>query len=354
MSVLKDCSYNITEAEIKDVILKGGISGVVCFSVCFLSFFIEIVCLCRAKSNFILRLFLYYTLVCTLYTGTRSLYMIHYLTYDDYFDVPFCKSLGFLNCYVKLLMSMFLVAVSVLILFKVYSCAKILKQCPCALRKRCHLFESLFVVSIFIIPLLFSWTPFINDHYGREGPYCWLKNVSCKSNFDVTSVTEVALLYIGPLYAAAGFTCISVLLVTVRLVCLLCKTGLLQDKKRIIVKEFCILLALLATSLSVMVGESLAIGATHNLSTLWTKELSLLLNPVVGVVASVISALYIIITLYVHRHRYKYQSLPGVNVNGEPDFHQATAFGTAPPSCRVSLPSNTSQHAPNFLSPSDA
>ena len=351
--MLDDCSYNITEAEIKDVILKGGISGVVCFFVCFLSFFIEIVCLCRMKSNFILRLFLYYTLVCTLYTGTCSLYMIHYLTYDDYFDVPFCKSLGFLNCYVKLLMSMFLVAVSVLILFKVYSCAKILKQCPCALRKRCHLFESFFVVSILIIPLLFSWIPFINDHYGREGPYCWIKNTSaCEEHFDIAGHIEETMVLLVPVYTAAGFTSISLVLVTLRLVWLLCKTGLLQDKKRIIVKEFCMLQALLVATLSVVMVVSVINSAIDNLSSLWTIDL--VVSPVAGVVVSVKSAVYIITTWYVHRHRYKYQSLPGVNVNGEPDFHQATAFGTAPPSCRDSLPSNTSQHAPNFLSPSDA
>ena len=352
--MIKDCPYNITEAEIKEIILKGGISGVVCFSICLLSFLIGIVCLCRTKSNFILRLFLYYTLVCTLYTGTRSLYMIHYLTYDDYFDDPFCKTLGFLNCYVKLLMSIFLITVSVLILFKVYSCTQVLKQCASALKKRYCLFESLFILLLFVTPLLFSWTPFINDHYGREGPYCWLTNISCKSNFDVTSLTEVVLLYVVPMYTAAGFNCIGVLLVTIRLVCLLCKTGLLNDKKRIIIKEFCMLLALLVTSLSVMVGESLAyaIGATYSLSTLWTIELTLF--PVVGGVVSVISAVYIVTTWYIHRHRYKYQSLPGIHVIGEPHFHQATAFGTSPPSCRVSLPTNTSQHAPNFLSPSEA
>ena len=350
-----DCSYNITEAEIKEIILKAGISGVVCFSICLLSFLIGIVCLCRTKSNFILRLFLYYTLVCTLYTGTRSLYMIHYLTYDDYSDDPFCKTLGFLNCYVKLLMSIFMFSVSVLILFKVYR-AQMLKQCASALRRRYCLFEAVLIFSLWIIPLLFSWIPFINDYYGREGPYCWIKNTSlCNGNqfIDMTGRIEETLLLLVPVYAATGLTCICVLLLAIRLICLLYKTGLLRSKKSIIIKELSVLLTLLVGNILFIVIVAVINGAIRSVSTQWTIDL--ILSPVVGVGISVLSAVYITTTWYVHRHRYKYQFLPG-----EPHFHPAgympyqTAMVTAPSSCRASLPSNTSQHAPNFLSPSDA
>ena len=40
--------------------------------------------------------------------------------------------------------------------------------------------EGLFVVLIFIFPLTFNWIPFINNSYGRSGPWCWIRNL----NFD--------------------------------------------------------------------------------------------------------------------------------------------------------------------------
>ena len=38
--------------------------------------------------------------------------------------------------------------------------------------------EGLYVVLIFVLPLTFNWIPFINNAYGREGPWCWIRNLN--------------------------------------------------------------------------------------------------------------------------------------------------------------------------------
>ena len=45
-------------------------------------------------------------------------------------------------------------------------------------RKNVSHLEGLFVVLIFIFPLTFNWIPFINNSYGRSGPWCWIRNLN--------------------------------------------------------------------------------------------------------------------------------------------------------------------------------
>ena len=44
-------------------------------------------------------------------------------------------------------------------------------------RKNVSRLEGLFVVLIFIFPLTFNWIPFINNSYGRFGPWCWIRRI---------------------------------------------------------------------------------------------------------------------------------------------------------------------------------
>ena len=38
--------------------------------------------------------------------------------------------------------------------------------------------EGVFVALIFVLPLTFNWIPFINDSYGRFGPWCWIRSLN--------------------------------------------------------------------------------------------------------------------------------------------------------------------------------
>ena len=42
-------------------------------------------------------------------------------------------------------------------------------------RKNVSRLEGLFIVLIFFVPLTFNWIPFINNSFGRLGPWCWIR-----------------------------------------------------------------------------------------------------------------------------------------------------------------------------------
>ena len=122
---------NKTESEwIEQVIFQGGVSGVVCFVLCVAIFFFELVCVFQRnskhkllhsrKKSFILRYFVYLTSACSVYTGIRSLYFVHFFINNDSSDIAFCEALGFFNCNVKLIMLFFMLVLIMLILFNMF------------------------------------------------------------------------------------------------------------------------------------------------------------------------------------------------------------------------------------------
>ena len=42
-------------------------------------------------------------------------------------------------------------------------------------------FEILYILFIFVLPLVFNWIPFINNIYGHEGLWCWIRNIDINS-----------------------------------------------------------------------------------------------------------------------------------------------------------------------------
>ena len=345
-------------SNLQQVIFVGGVSGVVCCCLCIVIFMLELVCLFQKKctlllgyrrmNKFILRYFVYMTFACILFTGTRSLYLIHFYIYNDQSDEVFCKVFGFLNCNVKLMILFFMTVLIVLVLFNAFGCLKTPKSLkPCLSSKQSYLFlEFTFIVFIFSSPLFVCWIPFTTNHYGEEGPYCWIKKTYPinESELGRIGTIEEIFLWFVPLYAAAAIGGLCVLLIAVRLCWLLvCKRKILTDKKSIVIKESCLLLALFITALCVF---STVLIVYHILQ---QPLIDLVLTPIPGVSISLTSCFYILITVAVHQRRAGYLLLR--NSPGQPSTANCE---TAPPSTRISLPSRTSQHAPCFLSPSEA
>ena len=61
--------------------------------------------------------------------------------------------------------------------------------------------ERLYVVLIFVLPLTFNWIPFIGNSYGRDGPWCWIRNLNYDdcTDFQLGIVLRNVLLSV-PLY----------------------------------------------------------------------------------------------------------------------------------------------------------
>ena len=61
--------------------------------------------------------------------------------------------------------------------------------------------ERLYVVLIFALPLTFNWIPFINSAYGRDGPWCWIRNLNYDNCTDFHfGIVLRNVLLIVPLY----------------------------------------------------------------------------------------------------------------------------------------------------------
>ena len=61
--------------------------------------------------------------------------------------------------------------------------------------------EGLYIILIFVLPLTFNWIPFINDAYGRAGPWCWIRNLNYDNctDFQFGKIIRNVLLSV-PLY----------------------------------------------------------------------------------------------------------------------------------------------------------
>ncbi len=60
--------------------------------------------------------------------------------------------------------------------------------------------EKVYVIFIFVLPLTFSWIPFINEAYGKAGAWCWIRSEDDNCNsFTYGAILQLILWYI-PLY----------------------------------------------------------------------------------------------------------------------------------------------------------
>ena len=77
------------------------------------------------------------------------------------------------------------------------------------------LLEVIFIIVIFVIPLLFNWIPFINNTFGQSGPWCWIRsqNENCTDSDDMGVVLSLTLWYatVYPLLAILSFAYVIVL-----------------------------------------------------------------------------------------------------------------------------------------------
>ena len=66
-------------------------------------------------------------------------------------------------------------------------CGKLTKQ-----------YELLYVLFIFVVPLLFGWIPFIHNSFGRSGVWCWIKlvNLTTCERLILGQVLQLVMFYV--------------------------------------------------------------------------------------------------------------------------------------------------------------
>ena len=103
-------------------------------------------------------------------------------------DVPaadsYCVASGFLNQITNWSIIFAICCIGVDLYFK-------------AVAKKVSRREWIYVLTIFIGPLLFNWIPFIDNAYGKAGPWCWIKqyNDDCTQNM-VGFISRLILWYV--------------------------------------------------------------------------------------------------------------------------------------------------------------
>lgn len=142
----------------------------------------------RLYHRFIERLVLYLLILSLLYSfaGVFQWVAIFYDSKDAN-ALRGCKAVGFLTQYSSCVVLIFLFALSFLLF------GSIVLQKDWTSSK----WEILTVLTSLFVPALLSWIPFIHDHYGLSGAWCWISahNATCSLS-TVGLVEQIVLWYV--------------------------------------------------------------------------------------------------------------------------------------------------------------
>lgn len=137
----------------------------------------------RVYGTVVKRLALGFTASNVLYQLTLALHLQHY--YNPGLE-DFCQADAFFDQYFGSVQLLFTLAISLILFLKVSSswerfdaCYKKAKMCKfVCCSKKINTVEIALFASVFIIPLLFDWIPFITHSYGPSGVVCWIRSIN--------------------------------------------------------------------------------------------------------------------------------------------------------------------------------
>ena len=172
---------NISQEDVRSLVLMRGISGVVCFGLCLLSLVIEVVSmLCQKRGSTVLQRFFVYVVVANLLRAAfLSMSIVSHRSDNVDINDKFCEAVGFLSQYFASFQLLTIFAMMLILLHNLLS----LNQSYSILCSRLFKCQTSYpdiyaIIVLFILPSLYTWTPFLIDGgvYGDSGPWCWLKS----------------------------------------------------------------------------------------------------------------------------------------------------------------------------------
>ena len=344
-----DCFTNITIQEVQTTALAIGIPGIVCLFFSIVGLVAELVFLCRIKNNFLLRLFLYLSVVVSI---TLGVYVLHLYSYWDQSNKPFCGVLVITLYYSFTVEQLLILSTNIVLLYKVYSsnfrvCTR---RWTDGLSKSCYVFlEFLFVAINFGIPVITA--SIIVKFENSDDTNTWAFN--CYMRSDNHSVVEcndqkkrifleraIGILIPVSINLILSLVCVIVLVIWL---IWLQRRHFLRARLRTITKEIGLLLGyLIPYSFFWVIIIVAGFKDFH--------QFIFPIYPMSHIVVPISFFVYMFVSIR-QRHK-KLRSAHEDNHNVHLD-QQTTGLETAPPSTRISLPSDTAAHAPNFLSPEE-
>ena len=350
------CDYivqdNVTnEYSVPSVYLAQAIIYSLEFPVSVVGAIMSLIFICRRKTNFLMRVFVYSSAVTTFFLGISWVYSVPAFK-PGISMVEFCVNFFYLYVYGTpcLLLPAILLSCSFSFILLQKFCSV---TCTCNNCCQCHqpqrncllprsvgvCLEVLFIVVIIMVPMSFALTLYIAN------------SVLFSENFSVLSIDGFTLYGPGSVFLIFlpipfGLSLISDII----LVIWFCIRRNHIARRRRMLKEIGIFL--------VHLFETILVGLVYTLFYQGPVD-----RRISGQAAAIAFSIFLTplslfpLCVFVYM-RYSFGTPPREDRReGNNRYDIQTAGGglqTAPPSTRVSLPSDTAEHAPNFLSPSTA
>ena len=233
VETFKNCS-GFTDEQITAVALVRGITAGIC-GVVLLIVFVVLTILAilrktraRVYGTVVKRLTTWLTANTVLYELTLALSLVYYFNPSN---VTFCVADGFLIQYAGSVQVLLTLSLSFTVFFKVCKVtapwkpaviAALQKKvnkieftcCGCRINK----LEAVFFVSVFLLPSLFGWIPFVTNSYGSTGPWCWIRSKEKNCTQNAIGQAEQIALWDVPF----GLMALLTLVLFIAALCLLC------------------------------------------------------------------------------------------------------------------------------------
>ena len=175
-SLYSYCS-NVTMEHVHNLVLMRGVTGIVCFCLCLISFVLEIIHICLKKESTVLQRFFIYVIVSNLLRA--ALLSMDVFSHKDSLNVNrmFCEIIGFFSQYFASFQLLTITAMMLLLFHNLFTLNLKYKNQSSNFFKKFPYIDIAIVVVLFLLPSLFTWIPFKIDGglYGDAGPWCWLK-----------------------------------------------------------------------------------------------------------------------------------------------------------------------------------
>ena len=350
-SLYSNCS-NITMEDVHKLVLTRGITGIVCFFVCFVSLVLEVIHICLRKGSTVLQRFFIYVIVSNLLRA--SLLSVDIFTHDGSLkvDEKVCEAIGFFSQYFASFQLLTIIGMMSLLYHSLFKLNLKYKNLCSRLFKNLPYVEFFIMIILFLLPSLFAWVPFViqGGLYGDAGPWCWLKAFADDSNCTVPSANFIleSVLWNVPF----GF---------VLLFCLTCVTFYLaffiyirfcrpvyRKKLTPILVEICIWFLFFALYSSLCIIEIASLMLTDKTATSYSWLVLYAVTLPIGEISLSLSS-------FAHFIHLCKSWKPLLKYHDDDVSKLLSNDRKMEPSCRISAKSYTSQQErPGFLSPSTA
>lgn len=317
--------------------LAVGIPGVLCLTISLLGLVAEMLFIWKKKNNFLLRLFFYLSVAVAISQAITALYLFIYF---DPKNGDLCGTIEALITYPTMVEFLFIISVNCVLLYKVYTSIRK----PLFKIKDSKKAETIFVIAHFTVPLILI----IILMASAGEPRFWPASEECYfpqpyQGPDCTKRKTFQLLFkLLPEYIPVTIelilmvVCICTLLVWG---CWLFNKHFLRAKMRTVIKEMGLLLGYLTSYCTLRVLIEILNAVVDNKN----GPLMLFILTLYPINRTTIPISFIIYVCCVF----------GCSQRPERRGNNAgytTGIQTTPPSTRISLPTDTFAHVPNFLS----